>query len=91
MSLPFFNMKLLKIEHKGDKTLITHVENIAPILRRNELERKNRPWKGDLRKIATIPYTEFLRLQAVGITEDPEAFKKWLKLHPEYLTTGKNI
>jgi hypothetical protein len=40
-------------------------------------------------RFASIPKVEYLRLQAMGIADDPQALMKYLELNPQYKTTSK--
>lgn len=59
---------------------ITTVRDDEPVLESNHEHRLNTDdtWKGDTHRVASIPLTVFMDLQAKGIIEDENAFKRWL-------------
>jgi hypothetical protein len=60
--------------------LIETKQNVDGIIEQNrrEFNGADRGFKGDMKKVASIPLTVFMDLQKRGITRDPVAMKRWL-------------
>lgn len=83
--------------YEGDKAIATHMQDEGPILRANYEERQSQDVHhriADLDmglKFASIPKIAYLKLQEMGIAEDPQALMKYLEQHPQYKTTVKRL
>lgn len=89
-------LTLHSMKEEGDKLIVTHIEDIEPILKQNYEDRKNSDenWQAsqNWKHAARIPISVFLELQKLGIADDPVALKKWLEsFGKQYKTTNKTL
>lgn len=88
---------LKNYRYEGDKAVATYVQDETAILQSNYEERQaqdihHRTADLDMGfKFASIPKIEYLKLQQMGIAEDPQALMKYLEQHPQYKTTCKRL
>ena len=88
---------LADFKHEKDKSIATYVQDETPILQANFDARKaedkhHRTPDLDMGfKFASIPKVEYLKLQKMGIADDPQALMKYLELNPQYKTTSKRL
>ncbi len=86
---------LANYKYEKDKAIATYAQDETPILQANFEARQaedkhHRTADLDMGfRFASIPKVEYLRLQAMGITDDPQALMKYLELNPQYKTTSK--
>ena len=93
---------MLGIGHEGDKTIARYVQDESTILHNNHIERENEPGPFEKRdldmgfKFASIPRIEWLKMQQMGITDDPVAIIRYLNVRKhndevDYFTTKKRL
>lgn len=68
-------------EEDGSFTIETK-QDVTALLDLNKREFNDAPefgrFKGDMRKVASIPLSVYFDLRKKGITDDPKAMSKWL-------------
>lgn len=88
---------LANYRYEKDKAIATYAQDESPILRSNYEQRQaedihHRTSDLDMGfRFASIPKVEYLKLQAMGIADDPQALMKYLEQHPQYKTTNKRL
>ena len=87
-------MYVKDIYDSGDQTVITHEQHVGGILRDNQLARQEDFKKHvEMRQVAAIPVlvAASLKKYSPWVLNDPKELKKWLMLHPEYMTTTETL
>ena len=88
---------LTDFKYDKDKAVGSYVQDERPILEDNFEARKNsdiHERTADLDmgfRFASIPRSEYIKLQKMGIADDPQALMKYLEQNPQYKTTNKRL
>ena len=89
-------LELADYRLEGDKQIATHVQDTTSILAFNAEQRRNSDenWQKadeDLKAVARIPLSVWLRLEAAGIADDAKELDKWLEENPQFKRTEKQL
>lgn len=93
---------LANYRYEADKAIGTYVQDETPILAANQRDRENTPGKFDKYdldmgfKFASVSKLEWLKIQQLGISEDPAAIIRYLQVvraneGRDYFTTTKSL
>ena len=93
---------IAEYKHEGNKTVAVYAQDESAVLHNNHVDRENEPGKFEKRdldmgfKFASIPRIQWLRIQQLGIADDPIAIIKYLQVvkaneGKDYFTTKKRL